>query len=467
MVESATAGRVSVASGVFAAGHLGELTQIIDTALVDAVAAETGTVQKRLRLLPTRVVIFFVLGLALFEDCGYRLVWDKLTAWLAGSWGAVVRPSASALCRARRRVGPTPLRAVFEAIAGPLAWPSTSQAFWCGMRTVAFDGTLLRVPDTAAVKTRYRKRGGAKVSWPYPLLRLTVLVECGTRALVAAAFGPDTLGETGYARRLLGALGPGMLLLADSHYDDGRFLAAINTTGAAWLVRSGASRRPLIETVLSDGSYLTCLPTGKGLMTVRVIEARLTIGYADGTVQHRQWRLVTSLLDPHRYPAQALMALYHERWEIETSLYAIKDTLLHHSRVLRSRTPDDLDQEVWAILAVYQAIKRLGHDAASTRPDLDPDRISFTVALHTARNQVILAAAIDCPTGDPRLGPVGTAVLANLLAPRRQRTKARTKKISTSKYKGTGTAFPDRSLNYTLDTEITIFEDGLTARPKP
>jgi hypothetical protein len=466
MVESAMAGRVSVASGVFAAGHLGELTQIIDTVLVEAVAAETGTVQKRVRLLPTRVVVFFVLGLALFEDCGYRLVWDKLTA----SLGGLVRPTASALCRARRRVGAAPLRVLFEAISGPLAWPSTSQAFWCGLRTVAFDGTLLRVPDTAAVKTLYRKRGGDKVSWPYPLLRLTVLVECGTRALITAAFGPDVVGETGYARRLLSALGPGMLLLADSHYDDGRLLHAIDATGAQWLVRSGASRRPYIEARLSDGSYLSCLPTRAGLMAVRVIEAQLTIDYADGTVQTRQWRLLTSLLDHRRYPAAALVALYHERWEVETSFYALKDTLLHHGRVLRSRTPAELDQEVWAILAVYQAVKRLGHDAAATQPGLDPDRISFTVAVNAARTQVILATATeaaDCPTGPPGLGPVGRAVLADLLPPRRQRTKARTKKISTSKYKGAGTAFPARSLRYTLNTQIMIFEEGLTARSSP
>jgi hypothetical protein len=319
MVESAIAEGVSVAPQVFAPGHLGELTQIIDTALVDAVVAETGAVQKRVRLLPTRVVVFFVLGLALFEDCGYRLVWDKLTAGLPGMSG-LARPTASALCRARRRVGSAPLRVLFEAVAGQLAWPSTAQAFWCGLRTVALDGTLLRAPDTAAVKARYRKRGGVKVSWPYPLVRLTVLVECGTRALLSAAFGPDTLGETGYARGLLGCLRPGMLLLADSLYDDAKLLRAVGGTGAQWLIRSGAARRPLIGQILADGSYLSFLSTGTGLLRVRVVEARLRIEYADGTVQWRQWRLLTSLLDPRRYPAAALMALYHERWEIEMSL---------------------------------------------------------------------------------------------------------------------------------------------------
>jgi len=94
-------GKVTVAAGAFAPGHLGELTQVIDFELVDAVAAETGTVQRRVRRLPTRVVIYFVLALALFAPCGYLRVWDKLTASLSPLRLPPV--SAKALSKARRR----------------------------------------------------------------------------------------------------------------------------------------------------------------------------------------------------------------------------------------------------------------------------------------------------------------------------------------------------------------------------
>ena len=298
MVESAIGGRVSVAPGVFAAGHLGELTQVIDTALVDAVAAETGTVQQRVRLLPTRAVIFFVLGLALFGECGYRLVWDKLTA----SLGGLVRPSASALGRARRRVGAAPLRALFEAIAGPVAAPAVPGVCWRGLRLVAWDATLMRVPDSPVVRRVYRKRGGVKLVWGYPLLRLSVLIECGTRALIGAAFGSDTVGESGYARRLLPCLRPGMLLLADSCYDDRGLLAQVGGTGAAWLVRSTATRTPLIGQVLPDGSYLSRLAGRRRRdqpLDVRVLEAWLTIRYADGA---RAPPAVASADQPDRPP---------------------------------------------------------------------------------------------------------------------------------------------------------------------
>lgn len=462
--ECFTVGGVAVAPGVFAPGHLGELTQVVDFQLVDAVAAETGTVQKRVRLLPTRVVVFFVLGLALFEGCGYRLVWGKLVAGLCAV--PVGCPTVSGLTRARRRVGAKPFRALFEAIAGPLAWPGTPGAFWRGLRLVAFDATYLRVPDDPAVTRTLRKRRGAKVAWGYPLLRLSVLVECGTRALLGAAFGSDTAGESVYARQLLPCLKQGMLLLADAYYDHGKLLREIGATGAHWLVRSGAARRPLIGRRLSDGSYLTVLTTGAGLIEVRVVEAQMSITYTDGTVRTTTWRLISSLLDDRRYPATELIDLYHQRWEIETTYYSIKHTILD-GRVLRSRRAEDIDQELWALLTVYQAIIRISTDAVTTQPNVDPDRASFTVAIHTARNQVITAGAIACPTTDPLLGAIGLAVLSSLLPPRRQRAKARTKKIATSKYKPAGTVFPRTTLHYTTHTQIMIFEEGLTARSSP
>ncbi|MEU2159452.1 transposase domain-containing protein [Streptomyces sp. NPDC019396] len=75
---------LTVAAGVFAPGHLGELTKYLPFELVDAVLAETGTVQRRLRSLPSRVGVYFVLALGLFPQLGYAKVWDKLVVGLTG-----------------------------------------------------------------------------------------------------------------------------------------------------------------------------------------------------------------------------------------------------------------------------------------------------------------------------------------------------------------------------------------------
>jgi hypothetical protein len=435
------------------------LTQVLDFDLVDAVAAETGTVQRRTRLLPTRVVIYFVLALALFEHCGYRRVWAKMTCGLRVL--KLTAPTASALTRARRRVGPAPFRVLFTTVAGCVGRPATPGVFWRGLRTVAVDATSLHVPDRPAVTGRYRKRDTGKVTFGYPLLRLSVLVECGTRAILAAAFGPEAEGEITQARRLLDAVGAGMLVLADAGYDSWELLRDITATGADYLCRSGARRIPLILTELSDGSYLSVL--GYGRLKVRVVEAWITVTWADGTVSREQWRLVTSLLDHRRYPAGELVELYHRRWQTETTYLSIKSTMLD-GRVLRSQHPTDIDQEVYALLTVYQTIIRIAVDAVDTRPDARPDRISFTTALRTAADQVTAAIGIIIPAGDRHIGVIGQTVLDERLPAPRDRGKARTRKNPISKYNMNAGSFPQTSLDYTINTHITIMKDGLTAR---
>ncbi|WP_102922481.1 IS4 family transposase [Streptomyces noursei] len=248
--------------------------------------------------------------------------------------------------RARRRLGARLLRVLFETLAGTVAATTTPGAWWCGMRTVAFDGTSLQLPDRSPVTGRFPKRSGTEREFGYPLMRLVTLVETGTRAIIAAAFGPESVGERPYATRLLGHLEANMLVLADAGFDAIGFLRGIQATGTQFLVRSSAARRPLVQDRLPDGSYLTRLSApyrarhGYGLLTVRVIEAWITVTLADGTVRREQWRLVTSLLDHERHPADRLVTLYHERWQAETCYASVKAALLD-GRVLRSGHPVD------------------------------------------------------------------------------------------------------------------------------
>lgn len=197
--QSVITRKIAVAKGVYAPGHLGELTQVVDFDLVDAVAEETGTVEQRTRLLPTRVVIYFVLALALFERCGYLRVWAKMVAGLRVL--SLATPRASSLVRARRRVGPKPFRALFAALGGPVGQPATPGVFWRGMRTVAVDATCLHVANSWQVLGRYARRAGERVA------RLSWLCGCeGPRTLDLADFrvgglswanGHKTCGDDG------------------------------------------------------------------------------------------------------------------------------------------------------------------------------------------------------------------------------------------------------------------------------
>ena len=446
---------ITVAAGVFAPGHLGELTQLVPFELVDDVLARTGAVQRRLRELPSRCGVYFLLALGLFPGLGYRQVWAKLTAGLAGL--AVPSPCEKALRDLRRRLGPAPLKALFEVLAGPLAWPYAPGVRFAGLRTVAFDGcSSIRVPDTARNRAwpgRIRHKAGFA---GYPLAHLMALAETGTRALLGAVIGCAADGdEPALARRLLHLLGEGMLVLMDRAFDTNAFLAAVAGTGADLLARARATRSPLALDVLPDGSYLA---EAAGLR-VRVIEAHVAVTGADGTRWGDSYRLITTLLDHRRFPAHRLVRLYHERWEIESAYYALRHTLLA-GRVLRSGDRPGLEQEIWALLALYQLLRMAMTDATATRPGTDPDRASFTTAVQTAISQ--LAAAPGITPAAPHPGAIGTAVLATLLPPRRPRYSARTVKTAASRYPARTSDGPRPALPQTI-TAIAI---TITAPPR-
>jgi Insertion element 4 transposase N-terminal/Transposase DDE domain len=421
---------VTVAAGVFAPGHLGELTQYLPFELVDDVLEQTRTMQRRLRVLPSRAGVYFVLALAMFPCLGYLRVWGKLTAGLAGM--DLPRPSEKALRDLRRRLGPAPLKALFEVVAGPLAQPHTPGVRFAGLRTVAFDGlNSVKVPDTSRNRSwlgKIRHRLGMA---GYPALRLMTLAETGTRGLLGATIGSvSNRDETRLARRLLHLLGPGMLILLDRGFDDAAFFAEITATGAMLLARAKSTRKPLVLARLPDGSYLSRLD---GALAVRIIEARLVMTGADGTRVADSYRLITTLTDHRRYPASTLVRLYHERWEIESAYLALRHTLLD-GRVLRSGDRPGIEQELWALLTLYQLLRMAMVTAVETRPGTNPDRASFTTALEAAREELTAARGI-CPSGPADLpGVIGRAVLATLLPARRPRYSARKVKCATSRY---------------------------------
>ncbi|MFG3590630.1 IS4 family transposase [Streptomyces sp. NPDC047990] len=414
-----------MAAGRFAPGHLGELTAVVPFELVDAVLVETRTVQQRLRDLSSRVGVYFLLAMCLFPEVGYRLVWDKLTAGLSGM--PVVCPSAKALRDLRRRIGSAPMRALFEVLAGLLARPTTPGVRFGSYRTVSFDGcSSLRVPDSE----RNQAWLGRTSHHGYPTLELMTLVETGTRALVGAVFGPTAEGETSYAGRLLHLLRPDMLVLWDKGFDSNAFLAQVTDTGAQVLVRLRNNRRTPVLTRLADGSYLSVIGTVK----VRIIDAQIAVICADGTSFTGSYRLVTTLTDARRHPATALVGLYHQRWEHESAYYALRHTIMN-GRNLRSGDPAGIEQEMWALLTLYQALRTMMVEAAESLPGTDPDRCCFTVALQTARDQVVQAAAIVTDPADAgHLGLIGHRILTRLLPPRRRRVSTRKVKSPMSRY---------------------------------
>lgn len=459
---------------------LGVLTGEIGPRLVDEAVDLAGCREKRVRLLPARTVVYFVLGLCLLsgEDSmgppGYRSVMRSLTHGVRHLAGLAV-PSRSALCKARRRLGCKPFELLFDLLRGPLAGTGTAGAFAFGLRVVAWDGTGMDVPPTAGNVAAFGGPAGGG-----PQLRLMTLAECGTHALIDAAFdGFARASEQVLARRLLHALKAGMLLLADRNFPGYQLWGLAAATGAAlvWRVRSSAVFTPLEH--LPDGSFISVLPTpadarqGAHLRArgrpqaghrVRVIEYAVTVTGAGGATRTEAFRLVTTLLDWKDAPAAELAALYHQRWEAETGYCELKTRLRGTGFILRSRTPDMACQEMWAFLAVCQALAGIEYQAARQH-GIDPDRLSFTVTIRIARDHARTQDATLTPAGLARARQHAiTDMLADLLPPRRDRHYDREKKRPrTSHYPTRNNDKPRPPANVTYTIRLT----RSTPQPRP
>lgn len=373
---------------------IGVLTRVFPPELVDAVVAEAGRVQRRQRLLPARVVVYYVLAMALFSEASYEEVMRQLVeglSWQSGWRREWVVPSSAAISKARQRLGVEPLELLFSAVAAPLAGQRTRGAFYRGLRLMSLDGTCLDVADTPANAKALGRPGSSRREGggAFPQLRLVGLAESGTHAVCDVAIGPYATAENALADELLSALEPKMLCMADRGiYSFKRFQAA-GQTGAQLLWRVRCDLLLAREQPLADGSFLTRVYPNqpdqraqRNGVQVRVIE----YGIEDPGVPQAKdrYRLITTILKPDDGPAAELAALYGERWELESAL----DELKTHQRgprvVLRSKDPDGVYQETYGYLCAHYAIRRLMHDAALTA-ELDPDRLSFTASLRAAR----------------------------------------------------------------------------------
>jgi hypothetical protein len=423
-VHAVTGGRWSSTAGRVLAGvQIGVPARWVTPGLADEVLAEAGLGAgggRRFRALPARLGVYFVLGLCLHAGKPYREVLRELAAGLGGALAAAgwQVPASTALTKLRRRLGEKPFELLFRRLAGPLSPGTAPWSHICGLLAVAWDGTTVQVPASPGNTAAFgRPRGRKDGHWPQ--VRLVLLAACGTRALLDAAMGPcrgKGSGEQALARGLLGSLRAGMLLLADRNFYSYALWNAAAGTGADLLWRvTGGMHLPVVR-ALPDGSFLahvndpaavrarlarngqrrrrgSRLPPGTGPLpgiTLRVIEFWLTVTADDGTVRTERYRLVTTLTDWRACPAARLAAGYAWRWAAETGLAELKTYLRGPRQILRGRTPGLARQELWAFLVIYQAIRAVICLAAAG-PGLDPDRISFTAALHACRRTAELA----------------------------------------------------------------------------
>jgi hypothetical protein len=411
---------------------LGVLVSAVPRDAVDEVVAVCGVREKRSDAkLPAHVVTYLTLGLCLFPDDDYEEVaarvtgsLDRWNCWNAG-WSV---PTASAITQARKRLGRDVFPELFERTCGPVAGAAglTAEAVALGTargsflrrwRLLAIDGFEIDVPDSVENAAEFGYAGSGDNRSAFPKARVVALAECGTHAFVAAEVGAYSVGEKTLAQRLYPRLRADELLTADRGFYSWQAWDTAAATGAALLWRAPTQLGLPVVRVLPDGTYLTALVTptirghrrerllaaaqagadlsdintvpeafdDRGLPVIhlaRVIEYDVPDRAGNGTGELIV--VLSTITDPADARADELAAAYHQRWEEETANDQLKTHLRGPGRVLRSRLPDLVHQEIWAYLIVHHAISALTAQA-SAAADLDPDSISFTKALRLIR----------------------------------------------------------------------------------
>nr|WP_042183680.1 IS4 family transposase [Kibdelosporangium sp. MJ126-NF4]CEL15731.1 Mobile element protein [Kibdelosporangium sp. MJ126-NF4]CEL19480.1 Mobile element protein [Kibdelosporangium sp. MJ126-NF4]CEL19535.1 Mobile element protein [Kibdelosporangium sp. MJ126-NF4]CEL20015.1 Mobile element protein [Kibdelosporangium sp. MJ126-NF4]CEL21814.1 Mobile element protein [Kibdelosporangium sp. MJ126-NF4] len=414
-------------NGVVAGGSLtdwvsiGVLTGSVPRDVVDEAVAAAGKQARRSGgKLPPHVVVYFVMAMALFADDDYEEIAVRLSETLAG-WGCWDEvwspPSSGGIAQARARLGAEPVRALFEAVAVPVAGELTRGAWLGPWRLMAIDGFEWDAPDTEENVAEFGYGGSVEHGTPFPKVRVVTISECGSHAVVAAAMAGTSVGEQVLARELWPRVESDWLLIADRNFLGWADWRAASAGGAQLLWRARSNQRLPVLEVLPDGSYRSIMfssathnqgvrarltdAAGRGepldprrVTEVRVVEYTVDDRVVDADGEPETVRLVTTITDPAAAPAPLLARAYHQRWEHETGNKQLKTHLRGPGRVLRSKSPDMVRQEIYGYLLTHYALSALICHAA-TEADIDPDRVKFLRTVRIARRRVDDPAAFS------------------------------------------------------------------------
>jgi len=386
---------------------LGVVTRTFPLDKIRVALVATRKESIRQRDLPAHVVVYYVIALALYMQSSYREVLRCLLEgiqWLREPSAGIHVAGNSGISQARTRLGWEPLEQLHDEVVKPVAVTATKGAWYRGWRLVSIDGSTLDVADEQANEKAFGRPGASRGVSAYPQIRFVSLVENGTHVLFGSRMADCATGEIALAKTVLPGLKKGMLCLADRGFFGFEMWKQAAATGADLLWRVKKNMRLACDKRLPDGSYLSRIyPSERNRrhktngIVVRAIDYEL-----DGVAGAEPvYRLVTTILDPEKAPANELAALYHERWEIETAFDELKTHLRGARIVLRSKTPDLVRQEFYGLLMAHFAIRGLMHEAA-LKADEDPDRLSFLHAVRVVRRKMAVFGAIP-PSGPEKV----------------------------------------------------------------
>lgn len=396
----------------------------------------TGTATVRKRRLPAVQIIWLVLGMALYRHRPiYELV-ERLGLVLPG----VGAPAKSGVAQARARLGPEPVRWLFEKTADKWAHESARRRSWRGLALYGLDGTTARVPDSIENRAYFGgpNSGRGDGQSGYPQVRAVTLMALRSHLMVGMRFGPYATSEQEYASELWGQMPDDSLMIVDRNFLCAEVLVPIFWTGTnrQWLLRAKVNTAWRVLKELKQGQQLIELTVSS---EARRKNPALPQAFLARAIPYQrkgfkpQW-LLTSLLDPVVYPANEVIELYHDRWELELGFDEVKTEMLERQEAIRSQRPSGVEQELWGVALAYNLV-RLEMERIADAAGVPPTQISFVMALRLIRDEWMWLAAASPGAIPGHLRRLASDLTRFILPPRRsERIYPRAVKIKMSSY---------------------------------
>lgn len=401
---------------------------------VEEALAATGTASARRRRLPADRVLWLTVGMALFRDLPIDAVVRHLQLALPSRSGK--EAARSSIPRARQRLGTSAVQRLFSRTAQAWSHRAAVEHAWRGHPVFGVDGTTVRVPDSAANRKHFGGRRSGRGESGYPSAHIVTLMSLRSHILADACFGPMDTHELELAEGLWRSTPANSLLIVDRLFLVAPMLLPIEMSGRQWMTRARKNTAYQVVKRLGPGDDLVEMAVTHASRTandsfpktwqMRAIKYRRR-GFRPQTI-------LTSLVDPVAYPRDEVVALYHERWEIELGFDEVKTEMLEREEAIRSKSPAGVEQELWALFVAYNLV-RLELQAVARKAGVPPSRMSFVAGLRLVRDTLRLAALVS----PGKLGAFiekSTADLSHFVLPprRTERSYPRAVKLKMSHY---------------------------------
>ena len=402
--------RTALRQSVLKADSLSQWRAAFGSMIPDALLApnKEGACSRE-RLFSPLVTFWAFLSQELSPNSACREAVRKVQAWWMLRSPLEMSPDTSAYCQARQRLPDRVLLDIHSHLAERMEANASRESRWFSREVKIVDGTCLSMPDTPENQAAYPQPSNQKKACGFPVMKLVGLFSLKSGALLHFARGTLRVHESQLFRQLWAHLSQGDIVLGDRGFCSFFAMASLLCRGVDSLLRLHQARhvdfrrgkrlgkddilmswkKPAQRTAAWSAQEFAALPD---TLTLRQIRFQLDIkGCRSRTII-----LVTTLLDPVAYPAEAIAALYLERWSVELHFREIKITLALD--VLRCLTPAMIEKELLLHVIAYNLIRSLMQRAAILHC-VELRRLNFKGTLDTLRH---FSHALHASEGKPR-----------------------------------------------------------------